>query len=584
MSSIDHNPFKAELKAPKEPYEKLVENFLGSEAREMYEKKHVRQTSKKEIEEGEPSFSAPELTQAEQETRWVATLEREAKGWFDRAKSIASDLPSTEDCEAYAFIATQQARAGLNPDVAFKQAKEALQKANELATPYGLIEIAKAVHAVGRDSSAAFLEADESIAWVDDGDTQNVISEKLANELIIIGKFNEASAVAATLSDEFSRSKIYLNIALEMHKLGQDPQPALNAAFKAGALIKDLGERASKFTFIATQLGDFKEWQRSAFNVAFEADLENKKTLDNFSSAWNFCVLAESILYAGEDPAAALREAADSAAWHLQEFKPAEQIQKFLGTVYAQAGRISDARETMKNILNLESRDEVLSDIVYYYASTGEVDRAFEVILETKDKVTSFQKLASVATDLVKRGDLDKALKIVNRIEDLNVRESTLDSLVTILSEQGRFDEAAHLAQTIPFSDSRTQAYTALVQRLSQAGKFDEAIKLLAEVTDVNFKEPTLLILTNDLIKAGRLDDAITFANQLDEAPGRFEVFSSLAAKLCEASQDPRPALASANQAALDLGVNLATSKAYALNAVAPILTATKLKKLWANK
>lgn len=352
----------------------------------------------------------------------------------------------------------------------------------------------------------------------------------------IIGRGDEAMAVAASLADPDVASRALVDATAALVEVGK-PVEAARAAANAVSMAKKIDDpgkrlrdlRAAASTLVYARMPDealaaveeidpiYRSPELSEVAAALaKADKPDKawalakKITRPVLQARVLTDVASALLRAGRDgeAAKALAAAKELAVTLNDSETPAAALLREAGT----PDEVAKALSMPRRVVKAGERTLYPMDAAPSLARAGKRDEALSVVDKINNPIGKMEALSAVARELAKAGKPDDALFVADKIVQPGVRAEALSAAARELAKAGKPDDALFVAKAVTPSSEQESALSAAAEALAKAERPSEALSVAKKLVDPSERSRALSAVAEALTKAGKRDDAARVA------------------------------------------------------------------------
>ena len=440
---------------------------------------------------------------------------QDADAVLDSALIVKIEDPS-DRAKALRVVAPVLVEVGRAQD-ADSVLKEALTFVEMNPFDRALSEVAITLIVVGK-TDEAFAVAEK----IDDPYDRFGALRDVASYLVEAGKMDEALAFLEKIDDPYDRFGALRDVASYLVEAGrtQDASTALNEALAAAEKIKDPSKRVDALRDVASALVKVGRAQDtdSALNEVLAAAEKSE------DPQWR--------VYALRDVAVALAGAgkAVEALDVVEKIDPGDRgnVLELVATALVEAGKIDEALAVVKKLQDSPARAWALLDFATALIKAGRTQDAGTVLNEALADAVTIESPSwraefhlDVATALVKAEKLDVALAGARKISDLFERAGFFSDVALALVEAGRMqdadtmlDSALAVAKNLKDPSEQAWALHGVARDLAFVEKIDEALAVAEKIDDPSERAKALHGVAIALVQAGRMSEAGRVLNE----------------------------------------------------------------------
>lgn len=316
----------------------------------------------------------------------------------------------------------------------------------------------------------------------------SLILQRLSEQRIRAGRYEEAAETARALDDSIFRTPAYTGV--------------VTACVEAGFL-----DRARELVRAAPD----EDCAAHGTAVVVAALAEAGRTAE-----------AERLARAAVFPAARLRGLIALAA------------------VLARTGELPDAERLFDRAAELADDDRLRVVQVTGLLAAGEHERAHRVARAVPDRIKREHAVRDVVTCLAEAGEFDRAAALAHSL-DGSTRTSGLRNIALSLAEAGEYDRAIALAGELPAPErEKGELLSSLAGVLAEAGAFDRALKLARRPRELVWRRHAFCRIVRSLAEKGQFDRATDLADTIEDADGRARALVDVATELARSGRPER--------------------------------------------
>ncbi|MCD7443856.1 hypothetical protein K4B79_37325 [Streptomyces lincolnensis] len=211
-----------------------------------------------------------------------------------------------------------------------------------------------------------------------------------------------------------------------------------------------------------------------------------------------------------------------------------------LAAALARTGELPDAERLFARSSELADDDRLRVVQVTGLLEAGESERALRLATAIPGRLKREQAVRDVVTHLAEAGDFDTALTLARSLEG-TTRTSGLRSIALSLAEAGEYDRALAVAGELPSSEKESgELFSSLTGVLAEAGAFDRALKLAKRPKEAVWRRHARCQIVSSLAEKGLFDRATDLADTIEDAEGRARALVDVATALARSGQPER--------------------------------------------
>ena len=179
------------------------------------------------------------------------------------------------------------------------------------------------------------------------------------------------------------------------------------------------------------------------------------------------------------------------------------------------------ASKTAEKIDNMDTKEDVLSDIAKEMIQFRDFDRALAVAEKINSMYRKEDVLSDVAKKMIQFGEFDRALAVAEKIEDNYRKPYALRKIAEAMAQQGEFDRALALAEKIYDEDRKAEILIEIIRSTNQKGDkvrvnevANRALAMTEKIDDEHRKVEILIRIVKAMVQLEDKTRAKEMANQ----------------------------------------------------------------------